>query len=81
MKMTGKFLLVGAVAVSGLICSANEVGVLDGGGIDPTLQARLDDLTLRVANSVAQWQPASGFVPANYPTDGSWERMVAMTGH
>jgi hypothetical protein len=81
MKMTGKFLLVGAVAVSGLICSANEAGVVEAGGAGPTLQSRLDDLTLRLVNSVAQWQPASGYVPVDYPKDRSWERMVAMTGH
>ena len=81
MKVTRKLLFVGSAAAVALICSASDVGVLQAEGADPAWQATLDDLALRMTNSLAQWQPASGYVPVNYPTDGSWERMVASAGH
>jgi hypothetical protein len=78
MKVTRKLLFIGSAATIALICSA---GVLQAEGTDPALQAAVDDLSLRMTNSLAQWQPESGYVPVNYPTDGSWEQMVASAGH
>lgn len=81
MNATRKLMFIGSAAAVALICSAGAVGVFPAEGADPALLAAIDDLALRTANSLAQWQPASGYVPVNYPTDGSWERMAAIGGH
>lgn len=81
MKAIRKLIFIGSAAAVALVCSSGAVGVFPAGGADPALRAALDDLALRTTNSLAQWQPASGYVPVNYPTDGSWERMAAIGGH
>ena len=81
MKVTRKLLFVGSAAAFALICSAGDVGVIQAEGADPALQTAVDELTLRMTNSLAQWQPASGYVAVNYPVDGSWERAFATAGH
>lgn len=78
MKAIRKLLFIGSAAAVALICS---FGAFQAEGVDPALLTAVDDLALRVSNSLAQWQPASGYVPVNYPTDGSWERMIASAGH
>ena len=79
MNTPRKLIFVGSAAAIALICSASDVSVVQAEGA--VRQAALDDLALRVTNSVAQWQPASGYVPVEYPTDGSWERTLALAGH
>jgi hypothetical protein len=81
MNATRKLIFIGSAAAVALICSAGAVGVFPAEDTDPALRAAFDDMALRTTNSLAQWQPASGYVPVNYPTDGSWERMIAMAGH
>jgi hypothetical protein len=79
MHVVRKLLFVGSAAAVALICSASGAGILQGVG-GPDAQAAVDDLGARLTYSIAQWQPASGYVPMEYPTDGSWERMAAAAG-
>jgi hypothetical protein len=81
MKAIRKLIFIGSAAAVALACSAGAVGIFPAEGADPALQSALDGLALRMTDSLAQWQPASGYVPVNYPTDGSWERMAAIGGH
>jgi len=81
MNASRKLIFIGSAAAVALICSAGAVGIFPSEHADPALLAALDDLALRTTDSLAQWQPASGYVPVSYPTDGSWERMAAMGGH
>lgn len=80
MNIARKLLFVGSAAAVALICSASGAGILQTVA-DTSGQSGLDDLAQRLSYSIAQWQPASGYVPVEYPTDGSWERMVASAGH
>jgi ABC-type transport system substrate-binding protein len=80
MTIARKLLFVGSAAAVALVCSASGAGLLQTAA-DLGAQTGLDDLGRHLTVSIAQWQPASGYVPAEYPTDGSWERMVASAGH
>jgi hypothetical protein len=79
MNVVRKLLFVGSAAAVALICSASGAGILQSVAA-PDVQASLGDLGSRLTYSIAQWQPASGYVPMEYPTDGSWERMAAAAG-
>ena len=81
MKAIRKLIFIGSAAAVALVCSAGAVGIFPAEGADPALQSALDGLALRMTDSLAKWQPASGYVPAVFPTDGSWERMAANGGH
>jgi hypothetical protein len=80
MTIARKLLFVGSAAAVALVCSASGAGLLQTVA-DLGAPTGLDDLAQHLTFSIAQWQPASGYVPVAYPTDGSWERMVASAGH
>ncbi|MFL6625905.1 MAG: hypothetical protein ACJ8G1_05595 [Vitreoscilla sp.] len=79
MNIARKLLFVGSAAAVALLLSTNGADVLQAVA-DAGAQSALGDLTEHWTLSIAQWQPASGYVPMEYPTDGSWERMVASGG-
>lgn len=80
MKMTRRRAAITSAAVVALILTIGDVNRLSVAGTRDTVAAGVQGFGARASASVAQWQPASGYVPTSYPVSGSWEQMASALG-
>ena len=79
MKTAKQRLFIMAATGLALACSASEVSVLSSSGGPASPQSALDASESTAFGAFDAWRAASGYSPAAYAPQGSWEAVFRAT--